>query len=66
VPTGARLLFAYLIGLNVFGLVLALTFVVGGLFHMANPVAIAGLIVGIILAVLAGWRTERALRRLLL
>jgi hypothetical protein len=60
-----RLMLAYMIGLNVFGLVLAVTFVLGSLLHLANPVALGGLLVGIILAVLAGWRTARALNRLI-
>jgi hypothetical protein len=58
-----RVLLAYMISLNVGGLVLALTLVVGSLLHMANAVGVAGLLAGIILAVLAGWRTERALER---
>ena len=57
-----RLVLAYMIGLNVFGLVLALTFVAGRLLHIANLVAFAGLSVGVIVAVLAGWQTERALQ----
>jgi len=52
-----------MIALNVGGLVLALTLVVGSLLHMANAVGLAGLLVGIILAALAGWRTERALEQ---
>jgi hypothetical protein len=59
-----RLVLAYMIGLNVFGLVLALTFVLGSLWHLANRVALVGLLFGIILALLAGWRRARALRRL--
>ena len=58
-----RVLLAYMIALNVGGLVLALTLVVGSLLHMANAVGLAGLLVGIILAALAGWRTERALEQ---
>jgi uncharacterized membrane protein len=58
-----RVLLAYMIALNVFGLVVALTLVVGTLLHMANAVGFAGLLVGITLAALARWRTERALER---
>jgi len=59
-----RLVLAYIIALNVFGLVLALTFVLGGLLHLASQVALAGLLFDIIVAVLAGWRTARAAKRL--
>jgi len=58
-----RLAIAYLIGLNVLGLVYALTIVVGGLLQMAPIVALAGFLIGITLGVLAAWRTDKALKR---
>jgi hypothetical protein len=58
-----RLPFAYLIGLNVFGLVSVLTFVVGSLLKVGPVVGLAGLLAGIALGVLAGWRTDSALKR---
>jgi hypothetical protein len=60
----ARLAFAYLIGMNVFGLFVALTYAVGSLLHMMTLVGPTGLLAGISLGVLAGWRTEKALKRL--
>jgi hypothetical protein len=59
-----RVLFAYTVGLNAFGLVLALTFLVGSFFQMANAVALVGGIVGVVVGVAAGLRTESALKRL--
>jgi len=53
-----------MVGLNAFGLVLALTFLVGSFFQMANAVALVGGIVGVVAGVAAGLRTERALKRL--
>jgi ABC-type dipeptide/oligopeptide/nickel transport system permease subunit len=58
-----RLPFAYLIGVNVFGLVSVLTLAVGALLKMAPIVGLVGLLAGIVLGVLAGWRTDKALRR---
>ena len=58
-----RLAIAYLIGLNVFGLVYALTYLVAGLFQMAPIVALAGLLVGMTVGILAAWRTDKALKR---
>jgi membrane associated rhomboid family serine protease len=59
-----RLLIAYVVGLNAFGLVLALTFAIGSLLHMANAVALTGVVVGIAVAIAVGWRVERATKRL--
>jgi hypothetical protein len=58
-----RLLLAYIIGLNAFGLVLALTFLVGSFFQTVNAIGLVGLIVGFAVGVAAGLRTERALKR---
>ena len=58
-----RLPFAYLIGLNVFGLVSVLTFVVGSLLKMGPIVGLAGLLAGITLGVLAAVRTDKAVKR---
>jgi ABC-type dipeptide/oligopeptide/nickel transport system permease subunit len=52
-----------LIGVNVFGLVSVLTLAVGALLKMAPIVGLVGLLAGIVLGVLAGWRTDKALRR---
>jgi uncharacterized membrane protein len=52
-----------LIGVNVFGLVSVLTFVVGSLLKMGPVVGLVGLVAGIVLGVLAGWRTDKALKR---
>ena len=59
-----RLLVAYTIGVNVFGLVFGLSYVAATLLHL-NTASIAGLIGGvasITLGVVAAWRTERALQ----
>jgi len=56
-----RLPFAYLIGVNVFGLVSVLTFVVGALLRMVPVVGLAGLLAGTALGVLAvGVETKRS------
>ena len=61
-----RLLLAYIVGVNAFGLVLALTYAIGTLFfHMANGVALIGAIGGAAVGVAAGVRTGRALRGLI-
>ena len=60
-----RLLLAYTIGVNVFGLAFGLIYVVATLLHL-DTASIAGLIGGvasITLGVVAAWRTARALRR---
>jgi hypothetical protein len=57
-----RLAIAYLIAINVFGLVSVLTFVVLALLNMAQVFALAGLLLGIALAVVAGVRTDKALK----
>lgn len=54
---------AYMMGVNAFGLVFALTFLVGSFFHMANVVAFVGLIIGLGVGLAAGLRTDRALKR---
>jgi hypothetical protein len=51
-----------LIAINVFGLVSVLTFVVLALLNMAQVFALAGLLLGIALAVVAGVRTDKALK----
>jgi hypothetical protein len=61
-----RLLLASTIGLNVFGLALALSYIVAGLLHL-DMASVAGLIGGLAamtLGAVAGWRTERALKQL--
>jgi hypothetical protein len=58
-----RLLVAYTIGLNVFGLVLGLSYVLGSLLHMAEVVGGIGGLAGIALGAVAGWRTYKALKR---
>jgi hypothetical protein len=59
-----RLLLAYTIGVNVFGLVLGLSYV-GSLLHMdmASVPGLIGGLAGIALGIVAGWRTDRALKR---
>jgi hypothetical protein len=60
-----RLLLAYTIGVNVFGLVLGLSYVAASLLHM-NMASVAGPIgglAGIALGVVAGVRTDKALKR---
>jgi predicted membrane protein len=59
-----RLVFAYLIGINALGLVVAVSYVVGSLLRIAPLVALIGLVAGLGLGVLAGWRTDKALERL--
>ena len=61
-----RLVLAYTIGVNVFGLALGLSYVVASLLHL-DMTSVAGLIggvAGIALGVVAGWRTDRALKRI--
>jgi hypothetical protein len=53
-----------LIGLNVLGLVYALTTVVGGILQMAPIVALAGFLIRMALGVLAAWRTDKSLKRM--
>jgi hypothetical protein len=53
---------AYLIAINVFGLVSVLTFVVLALLNTAQVFALAGLLLGIALAVLAGVCTDKLLK----
>ncbi len=55
---------AYTVGVNAFGLVLGLIFVLGSLLHL-DLASVAGLIGGlasVALAVIAGWRTYKALK----
>jgi multisubunit Na+/H+ antiporter MnhF subunit len=61
-----RLVIAYTIGVNVFGLVLGLSYVVASLLHldMASVAGLIGGLAGIALGVVAGWRTEKALKRI--
>jgi hypothetical protein len=61
-----RLFLAYTIGVNVFGLAFGLSNVVASLLHL-DTASVAGLIgglVGIALGILAGWRTNVALKRI--
>ena len=58
-----RMLLAYIIGLNVIGLILGLTYAIASLFHVLSVVGPIGGIVAIAAGVTAGWRTERALKR---
>jgi hypothetical protein len=51
-----------LIGLNVFGLVSVLTLAVLAGLQVAQVVSAAGLLLGVALGVLAGVRTDRALK----
>jgi hypothetical protein len=60
-----RLLLAYTIGVNVFGLFFGLSYVVASLLHL-DTASIAGPIsglIGVALGVGAGWRTDKALKR---
>ena len=60
-----RLLLAYTIGVNVFGLSLGLSFVVASLLHL-DMTSTAGLVGGIAsmgIGLAAGWGTERLLKR---
>ena len=61
-----RLVIAYTIGVNVFGLVLGLSYVVASLLYldMASVAGLIGGLAGIALGVVAGWRTEKALKRI--
>jgi hypothetical protein len=61
-PRFLRLLLAYIVGLNAFGLVLALTFAVSNLAHLPAAVGLIGAVVAIAAGVAAGWRTERAIK----
>jgi hypothetical protein len=56
-----RLLLAYTIGVNVFGLVLGLSYVAASLLHM--DMASVGGLAGIALGLVAGVRTDKALKR---
>ena len=60
-----RLLLAYTIGVNAFGLALALSYLVAGLLHldMASPAGLVSGLASMILGVFVGWRTERLLKR---
>jgi hypothetical protein len=62
-PRFLRLLLAYIVGLNAFGLVLALTFAVSNLAHLPAAVGLIGAVIAIAAGVAAGWRTERAIKR---
>ena len=53
---GIRLAVAYLIGMNVFGLVSVLSFVVLSRFGQDSPVVLIGLFAGIACGVVAGSR----------
>jgi hypothetical protein len=58
-----RLAIAYVIGLNVFGLVSVLSFVVlVSRFGQESPVVLIGLFAGIASGVVAGWRIARAMK----
>ena len=61
-----RLVLAYTIGVNVFGLALGLSYVIASLLHldMASVAGLIGGLAGIALGVVAGWRTDRALKRI--
>src|ERR1700674_2290837 len=61
-----RLLLAYTIGVNVFGLALALSYVVASLVHldMSSVAGLIGGLAGIALGIIAGWRTNIALKRI--
>jgi len=57
---------AYTIGVNVFGLALALSYVVASLVHldMSSVAGLIGGLAGIALGIIAGWRTNIALKRI--
>jgi len=57
-----RLAVAYLIGVNVFGLVSVLSFVLLNRFGQDNPVVLIGLLAGIACGVVAGWRVARMMK----
>jgi hypothetical protein len=61
-----RRLLAYTIGVNVFGLVLGLSHLVGSLLHLdlASVAGLIGGLAGIALGFVARSRTERAVKRL--
>jgi hypothetical protein len=58
----ARLAVAYLIGVNVFGLVSVLSFVLLSRFGQDSPVVLIGLFAGIASGVAAGWRVARMMK----
>lgn len=57
-----RLIIAYAIGINVFGLVIALSLVLGSALRHPNAVGLVGLLAGIALGSIAGQRIARALK----
>jgi hypothetical protein len=57
-----RLAMAYLIGVNVFGLVSVLSFVLASRFGQASPVGLIGLFGGIACGLAAGWRVTRMMK----
>jgi hypothetical protein len=60
-----RLVLAYTVAVNVFGLALALIFVIASLLHVdrSSVVGLVGVLAGIALGAVSGWRTEKALKR---
>lgn len=59
---GTRLFVAYLIGLNVFGLVSVLSFVLLSGFGQDSPLVLIGLLAGIACGVVAGWGVARMMK----
>jgi hypothetical protein len=59
---GTRLFAAYLIGLNVFGLVSVLSFVLLRRFGQDSPLVLIGLLAGIACGVVAGWGFARMMK----
>lgn len=59
---GLRLAIAYLIGVNVFGLVSVLSFVLLSRFGQESPLVLIGLFAGIASGVVAGWRVARMMK----
>jgi uncharacterized membrane protein YfcA len=57
-----RLAIACVIGMNVFGLVSVLSFVLVSRFGQESPVVLIGLLAGIACGVAAGWRVARAMK----
>ena len=49
--------------MNVFGLISVLTFAISALLKLGPVAALAGLLSAVGLGVLAGWRTDKALKR---
>ena len=58
----SRWVVAYGIGLNAFGLVLALAYVVGGVTHQSNAAAVTGFLLASAAGIATGRRINRAMK----